>query len=57
MSPLLNTKQAAELLGLRQQTLENWRCAGLGPAFVKLGRQVRYDPRELQSWIAAHTVK
>jgi hypothetical protein len=32
------------------KTLANWRCSGKGPAFVKLGRRVRYDLRAVNRW-------
>ncbi len=35
------------------KTLANWRSAGKGPAFVKMGRRVRYDLREVNRWFEA----
>jgi hypothetical protein len=42
MSEFLSTKEAAEWLGVSESTLNHWRVAGCGPAFVKLGRRVMY---------------
>ena len=39
---LLKPAEAAGLLGVAPQTLAAWRCRREGPAFVKLGRMVRY---------------
>lgn len=50
---LLTTPQAAELLGLRPNTLELWRVAGKGPAFRKIGRAVRYVEAEILLWLDA----
>lgn len=49
---LINTKQAARRCGLSPRTMEKRRCAGLAPAWVRLGRAVRYDVAELDAWIA-----
>ncbi len=49
---LLTARQAGELLGVSPETLERWRGAGTGPAFVKLsGKYVRYQPGDLQAFI------
>lgn len=44
MRPLLLPQQAAEILGVKVQTLAEWRLNGRGPPFIKLGRAVRYRP-------------
>jgi hypothetical protein len=44
-SEYLNTREAAELLGVSARTLEGLRAAGRGPVHVRIGRVVRY-PRE-----------
>jgi len=49
---LLTERQAAETLGLSMRTLQAWRYQGEGPVFVKVGRAVRYDPTDLNAWIA-----
>ncbi len=49
---LLTASQAGELLGVSPETLERWRGAGTGPAFVKLsGRYIRYQPDDLEAFI------
>ena len=48
---LLNTEEAAYLLGLSPRTLERFRVHGGGPEFVKLGRSVRYMASALQQWL------
>lgn len=50
---LLTTAQAAERLGMAEQTLANWRCAGVGPAYVRVGtRTIRYRSSALGQYIA-----
>ena len=51
MQPLLNTKQAARVLGLSYRQLESLRLRGGGPLYVKLGRAVRYREEDLADWI------
>lgn len=49
---LLDTKDAASVLGLSALTLCDWRCKGHGPRFVKIGhRSVRYRMGDLQAWL------
>lgn len=50
-SKLLDEKGAAEILSLRPTTLRRWRSAGTGPAFVKIGAAVRYEPSALHTFI------
>ena len=52
----LNENQAANLLGVSVRTLQAWRVRGGGPAFVKMGRAVRYQRRALVAFQDAHTV-
>ena len=50
---LLTTADAARLLGLQPQTLAKWRWAGTGPRFVRLGRRVMYNLRDLEAFVEA----
>lgn len=45
---------AAEL-GVRPETLRKWRASGVGPAYHKLGRTVRYGLPELEGWLASRS--
>jgi excisionase family DNA binding protein len=51
----LRVREAAQLLGLSWRTLDTWRHKGVGPAWVKLGRAVRYDRDVLLAWAAGQT--
>ncbi len=50
---LLNEFEAADRLGLSVKTLRRWRWAGHPPAFIKIGRAVRYDPGVIEALISA----
>lgn len=50
---LVTTSEAARLLGLSKQQLNQWRSKGLGPEYIKLCRAVRYQRRDLLRWIEA----
>ena len=49
---LLDTKQSAQVLGLKPQTLEAWRLRGKHLQFLKLGSRVFYQRAELDRFIA-----
>jgi hypothetical protein len=42
--------------GFSVRTLQAWRIRIAGPAFVQVGRAVRYRRRDLIAWIEANTV-
>ena len=50
----IDTRQAAEQLGMSRRTLEKWRVEGNGPPFLKLGRRVLYSVADLEAWIRSH---
>ena len=54
---LLSEVWAADLLGLSSRTLQAWRGKNTGPAFVRVGRAVRYRRRDLIAWMDANTVR
>ena len=46
------TKIAARHLGLSHRTLEQWRWKGIGPAFIQVGRQIRYHLVDLNAFLS-----
>src|SRR5712691_3361639 len=52
---LLTVEDAAECLGIAPGTLRNWLSARR-IAYVKVGRLTRLSQRDLDAFIAAHTV-
>jgi excisionase family DNA binding protein len=51
MQDMFNTCEAAKYVSLASVTLERMRITGEGPAFVRLGRSVRYRRADLENWI------
>lgn len=45
------TEEAATILGVKECTLEAWRCRGGGPTFLKLGKAVRYRHEDLLAFM------
>lgn len=62
MNELLNTEEAALLLGYKPETLEVSRTRGelagvSAPPFIKMGRAVRYRRSELMAWVEQFEVR
>lgn len=53
---LLNTAASAGWLGLGENTLRKMRMAGVGPAYVRIGRAVRYRLADLAAYADARRV-
>ncbi len=52
---LLDSEEAARYLRLARPTLEAWRTRGGGPAFIKLGKAVRYRQTDLDEYLNSRT--
>src|SRR5262245_5060523 len=50
MTALLTPDEAAAVLRVSARTLDDWRQAGGGPAFVRVGRLVRYRVEDVESY-------
>ena len=50
-SDLLDEKGAAAHVGMSRWFLRRARMTGRGPAFIKIGRSVRYAKRDLDAWL------
>lgn len=49
--PLLITVEVSKVTGHSTRTLEKWRQNGKGPAFLKIGRSVRYRMSDIEAWL------
>ncbi len=45
---------AAEKIGVKPETLATWRCQNRGPAYVKVGRKVRYFEVDVLTYIVSN---
>jgi predicted DNA-binding transcriptional regulator AlpA len=54
---LMKTPEAAAVLGKHPSELSDWRHQGRGPAYVKMGRSVRYRPSDIAEFIASNVVE
>lgn len=52
---LVNTRQAAEILGRSEATLKRWRHEGVGPNWIEIERRVSYDMAVLLEFIRKST--
>lgn len=50
---ILSTKEAAVILGIKPNTLEIWRIQGKSPAYLKIGKNVRYELSEIERFLDA----
>ena len=51
LQDLLTSNQVAEITGLSTETLAQWRSQRRGIPYLKIGRAVRYDPGEVQTYL------
>jgi predicted site-specific integrase-resolvase len=52
---LINSKEAADILGRSPATLKRWRYEGVGPAYVEIQGRVSYDLAVLRDFIRENT--
>jgi len=56
MSAALGERDAARHIGYSVQYLRDARRNRRGPAYIRVGRSIRYLPRDLDAWLDAHRV-
>jgi hypothetical protein len=54
---LLTPEEASAVLHKSPRVLRYWRTAGIGPAYVKLGKTVLYDRNDLIAYVRSNTVQ
>ena len=54
---LLTQQEASAVLHKTPRVLRFWRTAGIGPAYVKLGKTVLYDRNDLIAYVRSNTVQ
>jgi hypothetical protein len=51
---LVSTKELSEIWGVAESTLRYWRCAEIGPIYVKLGGRIKYDLADVDRYVRAN---
>jgi len=53
---MMNEKDAAKHLGMSVKWMQQARCYGHGPKYIKIGRSVRYREEDLDAYLKYRTV-
>lgn len=53
----LTPAEVANILQIPSKTLEHWRSIEEGPAYIKMGRHVRYRRSDVDSWAEANLIE
>jgi hypothetical protein len=51
---LVSTKELSGIWGVPESTLRYWRCAEIGPIYVKLGGRIKYDLVDVERYVRAN---
>ena len=57
MAEIYDDKGAADYVGLKPPTMRKRRREGKGPAYLKIGRLVRYRERDLVEFLEQNLIK
>jgi predicted DNA-binding transcriptional regulator AlpA len=49
------SNEVADRLKIKPKTLSEWRSAGKGPKFFRVGRTIRYRESEIRSWLESQS--
>jgi predicted DNA-binding transcriptional regulator AlpA len=49
--------ETAKYVAMSRPWLRLQRMRGTGPTFIRIGRAIRYDIRDLDAWLQAHRVE
>lgn len=52
MEPLMTPEELAAYLGVTDAALRTWRHRRTGPAWIKVGHEVRYRREAVEAWLA-----
>lgn len=54
--PLMSPQKVEEEFGASVYTLAKWRSEDRGPAYVRVGRNIRYRRSAIEAWLNENTV-
>jgi hypothetical protein len=52
---LISDAQFAAMMMVSEYTTQQWRVAGTGPTYVRLGRAVFYRLNDIELWVGSNT--
>lgn len=52
----LNEAETAQYVGMSRPWLRLARMRGMGPNYIRIGRAIRYDTSDLDSWLSQNRV-
>ena len=52
MRALIGIDELSHILGIPVASIHRWRTIGYGPQGFKVGRFVKWDPAEVEQWVA-----
>lgn len=52
----LSERDSANYIGYTESALRAWRRQSRGPAYIRVGRSIRYRLVDLDAWLARHRV-
>ena len=55
LDELLTPRQVADYIGTPEAVLAQERYRGIGPAYVRLGRRIRYRAKDIAAYLDANT--
>lgn len=50
-------ESAGAHIGVTSGTLAKWRCAGTGPAFIRIGGRILYKEADLDAYLEARRIE
>lgn len=53
--PRLSEEELANYWGLKRNTLQKWRCTGVGPVYIKLGAKIIYTREAIRAFEQSRT--
>jgi hypothetical protein len=51
---MLTAIQFSQQISVANSTLARWRLEGKGPRFLRAGRRILYDPKDIFAWLEAN---
>jgi hypothetical protein len=53
MAELLTSEDVSKITGISQETLAQWRSKKINLPYLKIGKLIRYDKRDVEAYLDA----